>query len=68
MSRRENKIVPNLVRVNFLFDIEKKKSNPFKYLEISIRGLEIAMEYKEKFPEIFKFIQQRHRRLVDEAK
>lgn len=32
MSRRENKVVPNLVRVNFLHDAEKKKSNPFKYL------------------------------------
>jgi hypothetical protein len=68
MSRRENKIVPNLVRVNFLYDADKKKSNPFKFLEISYRGLEIAMEYKEKFPEIFKFIQQRHHRLVDQAK
>jgi hypothetical protein len=39
MSRREYKIVPNLVRVNFRYDSEKKKQNPFKYLELSYRAL-----------------------------
>ena len=53
MSRREHKIVPNLVRVNFYESLEAKRNNPFRFLEISIRGLEILVEYKRKFPEIF---------------
>ena len=32
MSRRAKKIVPNLVRVNFRHDFDKKKQNPFKFL------------------------------------
>lgn len=56
MSRREHKIVPNLVRVNFRYDSEKKKQNPFKFLELSYRALEIALEYKQLFPEIFTFM------------
>lgn len=43
MSRKEEKIVPNLVRVNFHFDRQKKLENPFKYLEISVKALEILI-------------------------
>ncbi len=38
-SRREEKIVPNLVRINFHYDFEDKKAKPFKYLELSVRAL-----------------------------
>jgi len=38
-SRREYKIVPNLVRINFEYQVEEKKSNPFKYIELSVRAL-----------------------------
>lgn len=68
MSRREEKIVPNLVRVNFHFDRERKAENPFKYIEISVRALEILIEYKTKFPEIFTFIENRHKKLVEQSK
>lgn len=32
MSRREEMIVPNLVRINFYDDKQAKKEQPFKYL------------------------------------
>lgn len=68
MSRREYKIVPNLVRVNFRYDQEKKKQNPFKFLELSYRALEITMEYKALFPQIFDYMAKRHHRLIDKAR
>jgi hypothetical protein len=68
MSRRESKIVPNLVRVNFFDNTEAKRANPFRFIEISVRALEILIEYKQKFPEVFTFIEDRHRRLVARAK
>ena len=68
MSRKDLKIVPNLVRVNFHYDKERKKDNPFKYIELSYRALEIIMEYKTRFPEIFKFMAERHYELVERAK
>ena len=39
MSRKDFKVVPNLVRVNFHYDKERKKEHPFKYLELSYRAL-----------------------------
>lgn len=68
MSRKEHKIVPNLVRINFFYDFDSKKSNPFKYLELSVRALEIILEYKKKFPEIFTFMEERHYRLIEKAR
>ena len=47
---------------------DAKRNNPFRFLEISIRALEILVQYKKKFPEIFEFMEERHRRLVTRAK
>ena len=68
MSRKECKIVPNLVRVNFHYERERKLDNPFKYIELSVRALEILIDYKRKFPEIFKFMVDRHQKLVETAR
>jgi len=32
VSRKLNMIVPNLVRINFYYDFDLKKDNPFKYI------------------------------------
>lgn len=42
-SRKEKKIVPNLIRINFEYNGEEKKANPFKYIELSVRALEILI-------------------------
>jgi len=33
-----------------------------------VRALEILLEYRKKFPEIFDFMEKRHHRLVDKAR
>lgn len=39
LSRKEEKIVPNLVRINYKYDKEKKIAHPFKYIELSFKAL-----------------------------
>lgn len=34
-------------------------------LDISLRGLELIIEYKKRFPKIFKFIEDRYEKLLD---
>ena len=67
ISRQEKKIVPNLVRINF-DGANANETNPqklFSKLEISLRGLELILEFKRKFPEVIKFIEERHQKLID---
>ena len=57
INRHEQKLVPNLVRINF--EGIEDRSNPqklYRMLDISLKGLELIIEYKTKFPEIFGFI------------
>ena len=68
ISRREQKLVPNLVRVNFQDNNESKRTNPFRYLELSVRALEILIEYKTKFPEIFTFMDERRQKIIARSK
>lgn len=34
-------------------------------LDISLKGLQLIFEYKTKFPEIFKFIERRYEKLIE---
>lgn len=68
INRSEEKLVPNLVRINF--DNEKVRigDNPqklFRHLDISLKGLELIIEYKNKFANIFKFIEARYEKLIE---
>lgn len=65
ISRQEQKIVSNLVRVNFEDSKDNNVQKLFSKLEISLKGLELILEFKRKFPEIIRFIEERHQKLIE---
>lgn len=66
ISRQDNKIVPNLVRINYSKDYVRNEDPKriFKHLELSVKAFEMLLEYKKKYPEVLDFITERHHRLV----
>jgi len=68
INRSEEKLVPNLVRINFDNEKVRVGDNPqklFRQLDISLKGLELIIEYKKKFANIFKFIEARYEKLIE---
>ena len=58
ISRQDNTIVPNLVRINFSKDYVRNEDPKkiFKHLELSVKAFEMLLEYRRKYPEVLEFI------------